>query len=392
MLKTHRTDNQTGAVSLFIVIFATLLITIITVSFARIMVQDQQQASTIDLSQSAYDSAQAGVEDAKRALLRYQDICDNSDAAACIEAANQINSLVCNEALGSLRDINPDGSEIKIQTGIDSNALDQAYTCVKIVLDTDDYLGTLSANESKLVPLKVGDGESFDRIQIQWYNSADLGSTNDFDINLQPASSSSWPLLSQNDWPSNRPPVMRTQFMQFGSNGFNVVSFDNNTADESNVNTLFLYPSGSTGTASSTIDSRGLTQRDVRKTPTGAPLPITCSGNISSGGYACTVEISLPSPIGGGERTAFLRLSALYSGTHYRVTLLDGSTLTKFNAVQPEVDSTGRANDLFRRVQSRIELIDTSFSYPEATVDITGSLCKDFLVTDTHYQAGNCTP
>ena len=97
MKKISNSYSQRGAVSLFIVVFAALLITIVTVSFVRIMLQDQQQATTTDLSQSAYDSAQAGVEDAKRALLKYQDICNSG--GNCLTAANIINSNVCNTAI-----------------------------------------------------------------------------------------------------------------------------------------------------------------------------------------------------------------------------------------------------------------------------------------------------
>ena len=179
---------------------------------------------------------------------------------------------------------------------------------------------------------------------------------------------------------------MRTQLMQFSSNGFKLSDFDNTIAGQSDSNTLFLYPRGTTGTASATIDDlknpSPFIIRDIRKTPTGAPLPINCSGNLAAGGYACTVKLQLPDPIGAGDRTAFLRLSALYNKTNYRVTLLNDATSVKFNAVQPEIDSTGRANDLFRRVQTRVELTDINFPYPAAAVDVNGNLCKDFRVTD----------
>ena len=85
---------------------------------------------------------------------------------------------------------------------------------------------------------------------------------------------------------------------------------------------------------------------------------------------------------------AYLRLSALYKGAHFRVSLVGA----QFKAVQPIVDSTGRASDIFRRVQSRVDLYDTSFPYPDAAVDVTSNFCKDFGVTDSEYIAGSCTP
>ena len=58
-------EFKKGGVSIFIVIMVSILVSIMSASFLRIMLRDQEQASKLDLSQSAYDSAQAGVEDAK---------------------------------------------------------------------------------------------------------------------------------------------------------------------------------------------------------------------------------------------------------------------------------------------------------------------------------------
>lgn len=398
-------NKQSGAVSLFVVIFATLLITVVTVSFLRLMVSDQNRASNSDLSQSAYDSAQAGVEDAKRALLRYQKICTEQGESACNALGDQISAADCNDALRIGDVIDSDSGEVLIQQTSSSGdaSLDQAYTCVTIGLETDDYLGSLSANESKLVPLiGVGsDGSStFDRVTIEWFSADDIGTaaSGSYAVSLT-GDTNPRPLLAQASWPINRPSVLRTQLMQFSNDGFTLDSFDTTTASsESNANTLFLYPSSGGSTA---VES--FTARNLRKTtPTGntppatgdsSPLGIRCRTSLATGGYACSATLQLPQPVGGGTRTAFLRVTPFYNATHFRVTLANGSAPVKFNGVQPEVDSTGRANDLFRRVSSRVDLIDTSFAYPEAAVDVIGNFCKDFAVTDTQYIAsGTCTP
>ena len=80
--------------------------------------------------------------------------------------------------------------------------------------------------------------------------------------------------------------------------------------------------------------------------------------------------------------------------TSFRVSMQsETNSPVHFSAVQPAIDSTGRANDLFRRVRSRVELDGSSIPAAESAVDISGSLCKTFLITDNpdDYVAGTCS-
>ena len=407
MMKSTRTNrSQSGAVSLFIVVFAILLMSVITISFLRIMTNDQSKASSNDLAQSAYDSSQAGVEDAKRALVWYRANCMSAAApatcAAFISSADDCNVGIRLAGVVKTDDIASAGGgtgtgEIRVQqsTTVDASgestdkALDQAYTCVTMQLNTDDYLGALAAHESALIPIVTTAATS--NVTVEWFSREDVSNTNG---TVYPSSTvGSQPLLQQADWPTDRPSVLRTQFMQVGDS-FRLSDFDaTNDDSESNANTIFLYPTTNGNTTSSLVgrdirrDSSGDTTPD---TSSATPLPVRCVTSVASGGYACSITLQLPTPIGGGDaEIAYLRLTSFYVGTHFRVSL--GGA--QFEGVQPIVDSTGRANDVFRRVQSRIDLYDTSFPYPDAAVDTAGNFCKDFGVTDQpDYIPGSCTP
>lgn len=397
---TTMPSAQRGAVSIFVVIFAALLITIVTVSFIRLMVTDQNQATNNDLSQSAYDSAQAGVEDAKRALLRYQSVCQTEGAAACELLAQQLSTNECNQAL-RIGDVVPTSGELSDEVPIQQSTsatdaiLDQAYTCVTIDLETPDYLGSLAANQSKLIPLigKAGDGSTrFDRVTLEWFSREDIGTGSGTGVSLLAAQSAPLPLREQDEWPANRPALMRVSLMQHGTQ-FTLDDFDYSSGASSNGNTLFLYP---TSTSSSPTQPFS---RDSRRASASAttpadiavdtPLGVECTPSLAEGGYACRTTLLLPEPINGGDRTAFLRLTALYNASHYRVTLSNVATAVNFNGVQPEIDSTGRANDLFRRVATRVDLVDTNFPMPNGALELSGNLCKDFSVTATAYIPAN---
>jgi len=394
-MKNQQTNQQQrGAVSLFVVLFTSLLVIIITVGFVQLMVRNQQQATQSDLSQSAYDSALAGVEDAKRAMVLARKCA--SDASISITLCPSIDAKLDSNQCSTLSNIfdvaAPNEKERTIQQSASDATLDQAYTCVKVIQNTPDYVRKyLRPEKSHLVPLRVASGDSFDKIEIQWFTRGDVGenftSNNDLPSNHATfAFPMSDPLEGDVDeWKISAPPLLRTQVIKTDGN-FTLSSFDT-AGGSSNVSTLFLYPSNA-GIPISL--GAGTADPGVAGPLHSEPQSVNCQNdNFKNGGYACTVTLNLGSSISGG----YLRLSSLYNTTSYRVVMKNSAgSVVPFHGVQPEVDSTGRANDLFRRVKARVQFESTDFPYPEDTVDLYGSLCKDFSVGSKveHYKAGAC--
>lgn len=370
----YRTSNkQQGAVSLFVVIFTTLLITAITISFLQLMVKDQRQATYSDLSQSAYDSAVAGVEDAKRALLMQQD-CQGNSSQRCADIRAALSSGQC-ATLAAIFGGSVQG-ETEIAQSEGDRALKQAYTCVKVTQDTADYIGSIDANSAAtLVPLR-GKG-AFNKVVVSWGLNKSGGP-----IDLS-SGSRDLPARGTATWPESRPALLRAQLIN-GQGSFHLSDLDASGYS----NTLFMYPS-STGvtTAAFALDGR-------RGASNGEPQLVSCSAMVASGAYACQVTIDITPAIAAGSQTAFLNLGAFYARTDYKVELRNDTTAVLFDGIQPEVDSTGRANDLFRRVVSRVELNNT-FNYPIAALEARNNICKNFSVTtelDDYVASPQCRP
>jgi Tfp pilus assembly protein PilX len=396
-MKRYMKNGQSGAVSLFVVIFAALLMTIVTVSFVQFMLRDQQQATTNDLSQSANDAALAGVEDAKRLLLLDQSCRDGtaSPSVNCTVIANALtptpgqNETACN-TLAAAGIVGETNNETIVQQSIGDNAekLNEAYTCVKVAVNTEDVDKYLPVNESVFVPI-TGAG-TFDRVEVSWFSRADVSEdTTSTTVGFPTTGPNvSLPRVGTK-WQFNYPPLLRTQLIQTGGS-FSLTDFDDSQpGNRSNANTLFLYPS-QTGTENKDF------ALDARKSPTNIPQQIRCEDDFMDAEYVCKATILLPSPIDSNtaNRNGYLRLTALYNGAFARVKLFNGSDPVRFDRVQPIVDATGRANDVFRRVQARVELTG-DFEYPEAALDIAGDLCKNFTITDTEDGYSNestCTP
>lgn len=381
MIVAKRT-SQTGAVSLFIVIFTALLVTIVATSFIQIMLKNQQQASNNDLSQSAYESALAGVEDAKRALVQMKD-CDRTGAACGDDIRTALNKKTCN----SLKDTGIvvfNGSTHEVQVG--SADLNQAYTCVKVTLDTKYVEGNLDSDGASTI-VRLASEAPFDTVRISWFTPDDVGGTgiaptfyDQSNLQKLPPKSSEGVAI----WGEKTPPILRTQLLEF-TPGVTGSSGAGSLDSMANLNrTLFLYPYDFPGGSSLNFDSDGRTSASGN-----IPQLSGCETDFSSSLYLCQATIALPSD----ANQKYLQLSTIYNHANYRIELLNSGLNVYFHSVQPEVDATGRASDLFRRVKARVSIDSMPSSYPNAALSIGGNLCKNFFVTnDSGDYRAECSP
>lgn len=398
MVKVTRTMNisqnkQSGVASIFIVIFFTLLISLIVLSFVQIVNQDQRQSINADLSSSAYDSAQAGVEDAKRGLEQYRKSCLKTTAPAsdCTSkytstdpaAPGALSGRSCTtfqNKLGSGSDLGLDvdaaSKEVRVTTDtVNDRVLDQAYTCLKVSLQTNDYKRTLDNGNAILLPLKGVTGNPA-TIQLNWFEKsqwydpetgADLDlpnavSGNDFDLPRTTYTTS---------WSSNRPPIMRAQVIAVPRSDIGADEIDNNSR------AVFLYPSSAGG---NTVDMSNADA--LRRTVKNSPVAVQCN---NADAYACSASLTNFSM--GADYDYYLRLMPTYNGVKLQIKMLDGAGNTiKFDGVSPEIDATGRANNVFRRVITRV-----AFDGDQNGIDITQGLCKNFRLADgDEYYAFDC--
>ena len=429
-----KTKFKKGATSIYVVVIGTLLFSVITVSFIRIIIGETARTTSDELAQSAYDSALAGVEDAKTALKRYYEceaISDiNSRPSDCGTIVDRINEgfRTANlspdnadygycDAIAEALSRRDDAGEVLVQEHTSNNSngnIVQAYTCVIIDDSLEDYRSTLSSsNPVRVIPLKTDNPETVTGVRISWYTEDD-GTFSTANYANQDAF---YPISSGKGTPT--PPTISAQVIQT-ANQFTLDQFTNydSATNATNRGTVILVPTenGSdthvgrlSGSATTVLaDSNN---HSYSRTTNNQPQKIKCRSNLSDE-FACVASIEIPGPVGGinanGEATErnadtfFLVLTLPYANptTTFSVQLCTDKdsprgdclsngelSITQFKGAQVSVDSTGRANDMYSRVESRIEFKD-NFPFAEFALQATGS--SDDSIKKNFYVTSNC--
>ncbi|MBR2741407.1 hypothetical protein IKD98_01455 [Candidatus Saccharibacteria bacterium] len=449
-----------GAASFYIVAFATLILMIIATSFAAIIISEVTRTSNDDLAQSAYDSALAGVEDAKLAFYNYKNCVSQSaetkepqpgmekECSAIrwfVEAANSrrgdedemgsstdaggtnnqdiittssgMNYNTCDmvslvlgrKSLGSSNtDENTDESTQIVESNIAGNNMMQAYTCVKMSTSLRNYRTTLSSSQQmRVVRVKFDnvDADKIKTVRLSWFLDSDADFKK-FNYTNFKNGKVVYPNTSVEVRPAT-PPTVYLGMMQTAEN-FTINDFDVTRGNQTDRGMLYLTPSGekknngevtaglsgqttyepgyNAGLGKNHIGSEGFLKSNDKTAWDAAgnykpnkPYAVYCPEN--AGGYACVVDIDIPEPIGGNRNNdTFVFVAGLPYGEppttiDMEFYCADGETcnphleelgedsdeknLAYLDGVQIKIDSTGKANDLFRRVEARLEGSDS---------------------------------
>ena len=400
-------EFKKGGVSIFIVIMVSILVSIMSASFLRIMLRDQEQASRLDLSQSAYDSAQAGVEDAKRFLRIYKGACGGADVGKrvfegktydCSEMTKAILSGNC--YVLATAGIGTNGGETIVQTTTSSGGgntnrdLNQAYTCVKIKTDTSDFLGQSNEGTPSVISLKGI--SSFNQIRVKWHTKNNMA--NGSKISLDSINNPNARPNILKDWQAqNRPAILKTQLYGYvpGHNRNSSTSMDTPYPDDGNgASEMLFYPAS--GLDSRVVNSSNLptVRRDENSIQSTNDYTFTkCLDDLGAGSntYACEMVINIGRNVSPTD-VLYARLTPLMNNAEFKIELMNNGNIVDFKGIQPKVDSTGRANSQFRRIESRIGFHDSNFPVPLFSAQTEGDepICKDFSATKIKNGGLNC--
>lgn len=431
-MKSMNKRFKNGAASFYIVAFSTLILVILAVSFASVIISEVTRTSNDDLSQSAYDSALAGIEDAKLAYANYQ---------RCAEAGYTIpasisggNDVTCEDIMYWMA--NPDcdmvahilgrisksgtGEVLVAESSNGGNNLNQAYTCVKIKTNLSDYRASLSAsNPTKVVKVELdkgvniytdGDAGGLKGIRLSWYSNP---GGEKYNYNNFTGGRVAFQQIST--FRAATPPTIAVQLVQTAT-AFTMEELFMPTQADGGTDraTVYLVPTSNKSGGDSKYSYNAYKSDKDKNVVSGnqmaatnnmaknLPYTVYCPQSETAE-FACTAEIYLPKPIqitGGGRsgETFMFAINIPYGqpDTDFSIEYLCSNDGAKCSVpvtgsgesdeaiikdVQVMIDSTGRANDLYRRVETRFEASDVSFPYQFYAVEgLNSSNSGDYAI------------
>jgi hypothetical protein len=336
--------NQSGIVSITVTVVIMFVITLIVLGFATIVRREQRQSLDRQLNTQAFYAAESGVNYAAKTIRQAVATGGSvSDKSGCASDGNY-------PGWGS------PPTEYDIDTG---NAVSVSCLLVDATPDVLRY-DSIGIDRSIIVPVNSASGSPFASITFDWVH----------DIAASPLDATGCPsppnFPQSGSWSANCDAgVLRVDLVPVGA-PFNRQYLIENTM------TAFLYPGSAGGGGSlNYIDAMGANQGKIVRADCGGGSTVFCQVNINigAGSYATNSYIA--------------RIKSIYRENKVEISGSDSAGSTSFVGTQAEIDSTGKANDVLRRIKVRIPLIATNNQlFPEYALQSVDTICKKLLLSN----------
>ena len=351
-------NNQEGLVSITVSLIIMIIITLVVSSFALIVRREQRRTLDRQLSQQAFYAAEAGIADAQSAIKAglTDDITECSGPGSFSKVAETIND--------------PSKPSPIYKSEISNNV---SYSCVLIDQTLPDYrVDNLNPSDGSYVT-SIDSSVNIGQLDISWQRN-DNGQITSNPTDHTLVSGMSGPMLRVTIFPGFTKDVSGIT-QPLSKNDINQGS-----------HTMFLYPNTeATGDNSITYlgSDGGINSTYPRQ---GQFVDGNCdSSTVDPDRYACNVSIT-----GLGRTSYFVVVQPLYQSAKIIMTPKDSSGSTiNLSGGQAEIDVTGKASDVLRRIQVRVP-IDGGLSigdfdglFPDSAISTTDDLCKLLVLTET---------
>lgn len=320
-----QTKNEDGLVAILVATVIMIIMSLITLGFARLMQREQRQAADRALSSQAFYAAESGVNDAIAIIHNGTPVVAKNTCAT---------------------------------TGAVSSATN-AYTSCLLINPTPDSLeyspGKITTSTSMVIPVSSpGGATAVKQFKLAWEPESVSGLP---DYSTYTCSGAVSALPDYNSWPANTSSVLRVDLVPLIA-PLGRDSLNNNTIS------VYLYP---TSCAGATYPSAALSKGQI--------LPVNCT---LASRRACEVTFILAPSIQTGNY--YLRVRSVYSASSMSVRIYDVAGQINIEGSQVEIDSTGKVADVLRRVQVHVPA-KLSYPVPDFGVESMDSICKQITTS-----------
>jgi Tfp pilus assembly protein PilV len=327
--------SQSGMVAVMVTLIMMIVISLIVLGFAQVTRRAQRNALDSQLSTQAFYAAESGVNDAMNILKALPAGTAPQPKSTCADTPTYQFDTLGQSNLGS---------------GV-------SYSCVTIDPTPKSIPYKLGASSNAVIKLKTATGNPFQSLTFTWVPAP--GQEGQPLANC-PGAVSQYPVAAGAGQWNCKFAVLRTELTPTDAGNLNRTSFMTNT----HVN--FFEPlragGGSVGAGANAQTVGGLCQN--------APV------------NTCKVTIS-----GLSALTYYLRVGALYQPTTVSISATDSTGASVGLAeVQAQISSTGKAQDVLRRILVAVSLDGDADSSPSAAIISGDTVCKRFMVTNGSFR------